>query len=113
MTKHLIAAALSAGIAWAASSTPAKADGLYVEVETAPREIESYPHTVYEGRPVYYYDGHWYYRHGPRWVYYREEPRPLVEYRARPSRHYREHREYRHYDDRHEHHHHRDGHHRH
>ena len=110
MTKHLIAAALTAGLAWTASTTPAQADGLYVEVETAPRHIETYPHTVYEGRPVYYYDGHWYYREGPRWVYYREEPRPLVEYRVRPSHHYHDYdrRDYREYHEHgHHHHHHR------
>jgi hypothetical protein len=110
MTKHLIAAAFTAGIVWAASSTPVKADGLYVNVETAPRRIESYPHTVYEGRPVYYYDGRWYSRRGPGWVYYRDEPRPLVEYRSRPSRHNRdydrhEHRARHERHERHEHHH--------
>lgn len=92
MTKHLIAAALTGCLVWTASSSPAAADPIYVEVEVAPPQIESYPRTVYEGQPVYYYDGHWYGRRGPRWVYYREEPRPLVVYRSSPE--YREYREY-------------------
>ena len=85
MTKHLIYAALSGGLLWAVASTPAKADPIYVEVEVGPRYVERYPRTVYEGRPVYYYDNHWYQRRGPRWVYYREEPRALIEFRASPA----------------------------
>lgn len=88
MMKHLMSAALTGCISWAAWSAPAAADPVYVEVEAAPRYIEEYPTTVYEGRPVYYYEGHWYYRHGPRWVYYREEPRPLIEFRASPAYHH-------------------------
>jgi hypothetical protein len=130
MTKKLMAAAaLSGCLTWAALSTPASADPFYVDVEIAPPQIETYPSTVYEGQPVYYYDGHWYGRRGPRWVYYRDEPRPLVVYRTSPeyrrraappprARQYyeaRPHRE-RHHDDRHHdgprhddgHHHHRD-----
>ena len=117
MTKHLVAAAITGCLVWAASSSPASADPIYVEVEVAPPEIEAYPRTVYEGQPVYYYDGHWYSRRGPRWVYYREEPRPLVVYRESPRyrRHYeapprprleRRYEERRH--DEHHHHHHRD-----
>lgn len=49
----------------------------YVDVDTAPVAIETYPHRVYEGRDVYYYDDHWYYRRGPHWAYYREAPPPL------------------------------------
>lgn len=91
MTKQLIAAAFIGCLAWSASSSPAAADPIYVEVEVAPPRIAEYPRTVYEGHPVYYYDGHWYSRRGPRWVYYREEPRPLVVYRSSPRYH-------RHYD---------------
>lgn len=90
MTKQLVAAAFAGCLACAAWSTPASADPpIYVEVDVVPPSIESYPHTVYEGRPVYYYEGHWYERRGPRWVYYREEPRPLVVYRSSPD--YRRH----------------------
>jgi hypothetical protein len=105
MTKQLVAAAFTGCIAWAASSAPVKADPIYVEVQTAPAHVEAYPHTVYEGRPVYYVDGRWYYQSGPRWAYYREEPRPLIEYRATPEYHHRHHehirghhREHRHHD---------------
>ena len=48
---------------------------------------ESYPHTVYHGRTVYYFDGGWHYRHARRWVYVDEEP-DLYQYRTR-SRHVR------------------------
>jgi hypothetical protein len=105
MTKQLIAAAFAGCLAWGASSTAAKADPLYVEVDTAPSHYETYPHTTYEGRPVYYVDGRWYYRHGPRWGYYREEPRPLVEYRSSPGYHHHHHDRDRDRD-RHWHHHH-------
>jgi hypothetical protein len=88
MTKQLLGVALTGCIAWAASSAPVKADPIYIEVEAAPLRIETYPHTVYEGRPVYYVEGRWYYRHGPRWAYYREEPRPLIEYRSSPAYRY-------------------------
>lgn len=90
MTKQLIAAAFAGCLACAAWSNTASADPpIYIEVDVAPPSIEAYPHTVYEGRPVYYYEGHWYERRGPRWVYYRDEPRPLVVYRS--SSEYRRH----------------------
>ncbi len=54
-----------------------------VEVTSAPYDIETYPHTVYEGRTVYLYNGGWYYRDGGRWARYREEPGQLREYRQR------------------------------
>ena len=57
------------------------ADADYVEVETVPPRIEVYPSYVYRGRTTYYVDGRWYYRHGPRWVYYREEPPELYRHR--------------------------------
>jgi hypothetical protein len=86
MTKQLIAAAFAGCLACAAWSNTASADPpIYIEVDVAPPSIESYPQTVYEGRPVYYYEGRWYERRGPRWVYYREEPRPLVVYRSSPE----------------------------
>jgi hypothetical protein len=109
MTKHLICTALGGCLLWAAASTPAWADPIEVEVEVGPRYVERYPQTVYEGRPVYYYDDHWYYQRGPRWVYYREEPRPLIEYRESPA--FRERYEHRHYDRGPRHHEHWHGHH--
>jgi hypothetical protein len=104
MTKQLVAAALTGCIAWAASSTPVKADPIYVEVQTAPAHVETYPQTVYEGRPVYYVDGRWYYQNGPRWAYYREEPRPLIEYRATPAYRTRHHEHIRGHHGEHRHH---------
>lgn len=64
-----------------------------VTVETVPARIETYPRTYYHGRPAYLVDGRWYYRSGPRWVYFREEPVELRDYRVR---HY--HGAPRHYD---------------
>ena len=54
-----------------------------VEITSAPYDIETYPHTVYEGRTVYLYNGGWYYRDGGRWNRYRSEPAPLQQYRQR------------------------------
>lgn len=107
MTKHhLIAAAFAGCLAWAGLGSPSVASAqFYVEVHTAPSHIEEYPSTYYEGRPVYWYDGHWYYRRGPGWAYYRDEPRPLVVYRDSPEwhhhpRHYDRPRHYDHHDHR-------------
>jgi hypothetical protein len=47
----------------------------------------------FENRPVYYYNGYWYYRDSGRWLYYRHEPDYLRERRVRWVR--PEHREYR------------------
>lgn len=52
------------------------------EITSAPVGIETYPYVVYEGRPVYWYQDHWYYRNGNHWGYYRQEPPQL--YRQRP-----------------------------
>jgi hypothetical protein len=68
--------------------------GAYVEVDYAPPNVVAYPHVIYAGRPTYYVDGRWYYRDGPRWVYYSDPPARLREYhyeralRASPERRY-------------------------
>lgn len=54
-----------------------------VTVEAAPARIETYPRTYYHGQPAYLVDGRWYYRSGPRWVYFRDEPVELRDYRVR------------------------------
>lgn len=78
----LIAAALLAaatlGTACALTLEPA-----YAEVEVVPVNIERYPSTVYEGQTVYLYENRWYTHRGNRWVYYRNEPEPLVRHRNR------------------------------
>ena len=51
-------------------------------VEDVPPRIERYPSTYYHGRPAYLVDGRWYYRHQQRWVYFRDEPVELREYRV-------------------------------
>lgn len=41
-----------------------------------------FPHTVYQGRDVYYVEGRWIYQNSAGdWVYYPVEPRPLHRYR--------------------------------
>ncbi len=50
-------------------------------------EVEAYPHVYYAGHVVYLIHDHWYYRNGPRWVYYRTEPRVLRERRRVIRRH--------------------------
>lgn len=52
-----------------------------VVVDAAPVNVYTYPRTVYRGATVYYVDGRWYERRGPRWVYYRHEPSDLVRHR--------------------------------
>jgi hypothetical protein len=53
-----------------------------VVYDTGPAiDVNTYPHEVYEGRPVYWVNNRWYYNNGGRWAYYRHEPAPL--YRRR------------------------------
>ncbi len=67
----------------------------YAEVNSAPVDIETRHRATYEGRPVYFYRDHWYYRDGSRWNYYRQEPpalyrqRPYVQEAPPARRHYR------------------------
>jgi hypothetical protein len=60
--------------------------GCYVEAgyDYPPDDfVASAPAYVYEGHPVYYYDGRWYYRGvGGRWAYYHSEPVVLARYRT-------------------------------
>jgi hypothetical protein len=64
----------------------------YVDVETVPVEVESYPSYAYDGGSVYLVEGQWYRHHGNRWVVYSSEPRPLasvrVSYEAKYGRNY-------------------------
>jgi hypothetical protein len=54
----------------------------YVEVSSAPVDVEVYPHTYYGGRQVYYVRDRWMYRDGGRWLYYRQEPPELYRQRT-------------------------------
>jgi hypothetical protein len=56
----------------------------YVEVNEAPIviDVQTYPHTYYEGHNVYFYQDRWYYQDGPRWAYYRHEPQVLYRQRG-------------------------------
>jgi hypothetical protein len=46
------------------------------------REYAYYPHTVYDGRDVYYVGNRWAYRDGSGWGYYESEPPALYRYRT-------------------------------
>ena len=77
----LVLAAFYALVGCVAEVEPATPVG-YAEVTYAPMpvaemDIESYPHTWYESRPVYLVNGRWWYRDGSRWAYYVREPMHL------------------------------------
>ena len=57
-----------------------------VETEVVPVNVVTYPHYYYRGEVVYLVDGRWYARRGPRWVFYRREPRELARYRVERER---------------------------
>ena len=86
---------LITGCAWGVeASRPVyvEPEPAYVEVRAIPVDIEVAPQIVYEGRPTYLYQEHWYYQDGGRWRYYRNEPGVLIEHRRRilqapPARH--------------------------
>jgi hypothetical protein len=74
--------------------TSARIDVDYVDASPTV-EVESAPRVVFQGRPTFYYQNHWYYRReGGRWRYYRTEPLGLVEERhrleAQPPPHHHE-----------------------
>lgn len=74
---------LIASVAGALSGCYAEATtGADVEYAAPGVDVEVYPHEYYDGRVVYLVGDRWYYRDGPRWVYYRTEPQPLYERRA-------------------------------
>jgi hypothetical protein len=68
------------------------------EVEVPPPPPPAYIATIqpeyFEGRPVYWYGNHWYFRDERGWHFYRNEPRALHERRANWDRRprYRYHR---------------------
>jgi hypothetical protein len=84
---------VSSGIALVASAAAActvRGEATYaepvgaVEVTSAPvANYEAHPHTVYQGRTVYYVDNRWGYPRNGGWAYYRTEPPELVRYRHR------------------------------
>ena len=83
-------AALALGGCYAYAEPPT----IYASASEAPVEIDvqTYPRTYYEGRPVYLYRDRWHYRSGNRWQYYRTEPAELRRQRGRvqqapPARH--------------------------
>jgi len=71
------AAAFGTGCYAEAGAQPA-----YVVASAPPPAVDVAPTTYYEGRPVYYVNDRWYARDRGRWVYYRNEPPPLVRQRT-------------------------------
>jgi len=71
------AAAFGTGCYAEAGTQPA-----YVVASAPPPAVDVAPTTYYEGRPVYYVNDRWYARDRGRWVYYRNEPPPLVRQRT-------------------------------
>jgi hypothetical protein len=77
------ATTIAAGCAAGVYAEPAQAypqgtdEDAIVYVDTAPVNVEVYPHYYYGGGYAYYVEGRWY-RRGPRgWGYYRQEPPEL------------------------------------
>jgi hypothetical protein len=60
----------------------AEVEPVYVEADYVPPHVEVYPRYYYRGRTVYLIDNRWYFRRGPHWVYYREEPPELHRHRV-------------------------------
>jgi hypothetical protein len=54
----------------------------YVEVTSAPYDVDAYPSTYYEGRQVYLVNNQWMFRDGGRWARYRNEPPALYRQRG-------------------------------
>jgi hypothetical protein len=83
ITKSALAATGLAVIFATVTGCYASVEPAYAEADYVPADIETYPHTYYEGRDVYFVNDRYYYR-GPHdhWVYYRTAPAPLVERRA-------------------------------
>jgi hypothetical protein len=52
----------------------------HVEITSAPYGIAS---VFFEGRPVHWYGGRWYFMERGHWHYYRVEPHALHEHRRR------------------------------
>lgn len=79
MSLHRSVLALGMALASAGcyATAGASTDVDYVEADHVPPRIEVYPSYEYSGRTVYLVRGRWYYRRGPRWVYYRQEPAEL------------------------------------
>src|SRR5258706_8517911 len=75
----LLLTALTVCVAGASSLTgcyataDADVEPAYVEVDTVPVNVETYPTYVYGGRTGDLVDGRWDYRRRPRSVYYRDE----------------------------------------
>ncbi|MEP7124987.1 MAG: hypothetical protein ABJE95_28920 [Byssovorax sp.] len=87
MKQHIKSLLFAAGAAFLATGCYASAGTstvAYVETSEAPVEIdvETYPHTYYEGRTVYFYQDRWYYQDAGRWSYYRDEPPVLYRQRG-------------------------------
>ncbi len=79
---HAALCSVVIGLSAAGCYATVQPEPVYADATYVPPDIDTYPYVIYEGRPVYFVHDHWYVRHGPRWVYYRNEPSSL--HRQRP-----------------------------
>jgi len=82
LSTALVLVGIALGSAGCYATAGAYGDAEYVEADYVPPRIDVYPSYEYGGRTVYLVNDRWYYRRGPRWVYYREEPPELHRRRA-------------------------------
>ncbi len=92
--KSLLTAIASAGVVAAISLAPSTAHAQEVWVGGVPTVYVAQTEPVYYGgRAHYWYNGHWVYRDGAAWRYYRAEPVYFHDYRYRyPQGHWYYHR---------------------
>lgn len=64
-----------------AGAAPAEPVGTTYITSAPAGDYEQYPHTMYQGRTVYYVNNQWGYPEQGRWVNYHNEPAELVRYR--------------------------------
>jgi hypothetical protein len=87
--KTMLKSVLCGGVL-AASATVARSQ---IEVSVGfptPEFIATAAPVIFEGHSAYWYGGHWYYRDGRAWHYYRDEPGFLRDRRMQhaPDRHF-------------------------
>jgi hypothetical protein len=75
--------ALTVSIVVAGCASPAKdpvgvTHVTYGSAPTIRGDIQTYPHTWYQGRSVYLINGTWWYKDDGRWAYYSPEPDHLA-----------------------------------
>jgi hypothetical protein len=78
----LCVVALRCVLGLAGLTTGCVATSGYVAADFTPVNVERYPHTYYDGQPVYLIGDRWYLSDGGSWFYLSVEPAPLYRYRT-------------------------------